>query len=332
MARPLRIEYPNAYYHVTNKSDTGRVLFPGEQYYRSFLTGVFEAATRLNVEVHGWCLLKNHYHLLVKTPEGNLSRFMRQVDGLYTQNYQKLKKRGGSVFKARYKSVLFQADTYLLPLSRFLHRLPLTIRQKPMSWRWSSLPLYLGGTGAGSVGAASIEAALVRTEVFEQLGPGGKSAQRYEAYMQDGNDEELERFYGKKNQLSILGDDKFRERARVALGPPATRGASKGALARKRPTLRKIVSTTADAMKVSVNSILRAARGPGSKNVPRWVAMYLCQETGGITLQVIAKHFGLQRYGTVSTTIGKLKQELAADSKLQALVQKLRRELAPGNS
>jgi putative transposase len=331
MARPLRIEYPNAYYHVSNKADMGRVLFPGEQYYRSFLTGVFEAATRLNVEVHGWCLLKNDYHLLVKTPEGNLSRFMRQVDGLYTQNYQKLRRQGGSVFRARYKSVLFQAEHYLLRLSRFLHLLPLTIRQKPFAWRWSSLPLYLSGTGAGSVGAASIEGALVRDDVFAQLGPVGKATQRYEAYMSAGNDEELQRFFGKKNQLSILGDDKFREKARVALGPAATRGSSKGVLARKRPSLTKIVNTTAAAMNVSPGSIVQAARGPGSKNVPRWVAMYLCQEAGGITLQVIAAHFGLQRYGTVSTTIGKLKQELAADSKLQAQVQKLRRELAPAS-
>jgi len=327
MARPLRIEFPNAYYHVSNKADAGQTLFPGESFYRSFLTGVFEAATRLNVEVHAWCLLKNGYHLLVKTPEGNLSRFMRQVDGLYTQNYQKLRNKGGSIFKSRYKSVLFQPERYLLPLSRYLHLLPATIRQKPFAWHWSSLPLYLGGKGAGSVGAASIEGALVRAEVLDLLGPGPKPAARYEAYLQAANDEDLLRFYGKKNQLSILGDDKFKSRARTALAPAATRGASKGALARKRPSLHRIVGTVATAMKVSPGSILQAARGPGSKNVPRWLAMYLCQEVGGITLQVIAEHFGLQRYGTVSTTIGKLKQELATNPKLPATVHKLRRTL-----
>jgi putative transposase len=319
MARPLRIEYPNAYYHVSNKSEKSQKLFPGDSYFQVFLSGVFEAAARLNVEVHCWSLLKHEYHLLVKTPEGNLSRFMRQVDGLYTQNYQRLKRTRGSVFRSRYKSVLFQPERYLLPLSRYLHRLP----PRYLSWRWSSLQAYLGKT-AGSVGAASVQSALVRNEV---LAPLGGNVTRYAEYLSEGSDIELVRFYNKKNQLSILGDDKFRSRARAALAPAATRGASKGALARKRPSLQKVVALVAEAFDVTGKSIVQAARGPSSKNVPRWVAMYLCQEVGGITLQVIAEHFGLQRYGTVSTTIGKLKQELVGAPKLELTLQKLRKQL-----
>jgi REP element-mobilizing transposase RayT len=320
MARPLRIEYPNAYYHVSNKAEENHKLFPGDQYFQVFLSGVFEAAARLNVEVHCWSLLKDEYHLLVKTPEGNLSRFMRQVDGLYTQNYQRLKRSKGSVFRSRYKSVLFQSERYLLPLSRYLHRLP----AKYLSWRWSSLQAYLGGKTTGSVGAASVQSALVRSEVLAHF---GGAAARYAAYLGEGSDAELLHFYSKKNQLSILGDDKFRLRAKAALAPAATRGASKGALARKRPSLQKIVNLVADSFEVTGKSIVQAARGPGSKNIPRWVAMYLCQEAGGITLQVIAQHFGLQRYGTVSTTIGKLKQELLDAPKLQLTIQKLRKQL-----
>ncbi|MDY6981945.1 MAG: helix-turn-helix domain-containing protein [Pseudomonadota bacterium] len=320
MARPLRIEYPNAYYHVSNRAEGAHKLFPGDQYFQIFLAGVFEAAARLNVEVHCWSLLKNEYHLLVKTPEGNLSRFMRQVDGLYTQNYQRLKKSKGSIFRSRYKSVLFQPERYLLALSRYLHRLP----ARYSSWRWSSLPAYTGGKTAGSVGAASVQSALVRNEVLAQV---GGAAARYAAYVAEGGDPELQRFYSKKNQLSILGDERFRSRARAALSPTETRGASKGALAKKRPGLQKIVALVAETFDVTPKSILQAARGPGSKNIPRWVAMYLCQEAGGITLQVIAQHFGLQRYGTVSTTIGKLKQEVLDAPKLQQTIQKLRKQL-----
>jgi len=79
---------------------------------------------------------------------------------------------------------------------------------------------------------------------------------------------------------------------------------------------------------VSEKSILKAARGPGSKNIPRWAAMYLCQELTGATLQEIAKRFGLKRYGTVSTTIGKLKNEFAEVPKSRAAVTKLRSRLA----
>lgn len=322
MARPLRIEYPNACYHVSNKAGPASGLFPAEQYYQAFLDGVREAATRFNVDLLGWCLLKNEYHLLIKTPEGNLSRFMRQVDGLYTQYYQKQKRRRGSVFRARYKSVLFQAENYLVPLSRYLHQLPRTARQNPLNWPWSSLPLYLGKPG--------YDGGLKPAEVLAHFGGAGQPEQcveAYAAYLQSNVERELLRFYGKKNQLSVLGDEKFRARARSVASISGARGVSKGAVARKRPTPDRIISSVADTFQVSDSSILHAARGPGSKNVPRWVAMYLCQEAAGITLQQIARQFGLQRYGTVSTTIGKLKGEFEEDPPLMTQVERIRRQL-----
>lgn len=322
MARPLRIEYPNAYYHVSNRAESTGGLFPTEQYYQAFLDGVREAATRFNVDVLGWCLLKNEYHLLIKTPEGNLSRFMRQVDGLYTQYFQKHKRRRGSVFRARYKSVLFQPEQYLAPLSRYLHNLPRTARQNPQAWPWSSVPLYLGRPGH--------DAGLKPDEVLAHFGTAEQAEQRiaaYATYLQAGADRELQRFYGKKNQLSVLGDEKFRERARSLASISGARGVSKGAVARRRPTPGKIISSVADTFQVSDSSILHAARGPGSKNVPRWVAMYLCQEAGGITLQKIAQQFGLQRYGTVSTTIGKLKDEFEENPPLMTRVETIRQQL-----
>lgn len=318
MARPLRIEYPNAYYHVSNKGDNTGGLFPSEQFYQAFLDGVREASSRFNVEVLAWCLLKNDYHLLIKTPEGNLSRFMRQVDGLYTQYYQKARRKRGSVFRARYKSVLFQAESWLVPLSRYLHNLPRTARQNALSWPWSSLQLYLNETS---------DTWLKTDEVLSQFGAAETARAAYADYMQAGHDRELSRFYGKKNQLSVLGDERFRARAKTLAAVSIERGVSKGAVARKRPTPGKIISSVADTFNVSGSSILHAARGPGSKNVPRWVAMYLCQEAAGITLQKIAQQFGLQRYGTVSTTIGKLKDEFEENPPLVSCVENIRQQL-----
>lgn len=327
MARPLRIEYPNAYYHVSNKADNTGGLFPSELYYQAFLDGVRESASRFNVDVLGWCLLKNEYHLLIKTPEGNLSRFMRQVDGLYTQFYQKNRRKRGSVFRARYKSVLFQSELYLAPLSRYLHNLPRAARQNPLAWPWSSVQHYL--PEPHSIVDSSKTPSLSADEVLAGFGAAAEARSNYCAYLQAPNDRELSRFYGKKNQLSVLGDEKFRARAKSLAAVTITRGISKGILARKRPTPGKIISSVADTFNVSGTSILHSARGPGSKNVPRWVAMYLCQEAGGITLQKIAQQFGLQRYGAVSTTIGKLKDEFEDDPPLMGRVERIRRELIP---
>lgn len=321
MARPLRIEFPNAYYHVSNRGEEGARIFPGVRYYESFLTAINEAAARLNVEILGYCLLANEYNLLIKTPEGNLSRFMRQVDGLYTQHYQKLRNEGGSVFKARYKSVLVQPEKHLLGVSRYIHNLPKKARTKPEAHSWSSLGAYIN--------KAKIPQWLNRDEVLSQMPAGARPNARYGAYVAEGVDAELAHFYGKLNLLSILGDERFKKRAQAKLSSGTARGKSKGPQARLRPSVKTVVTAVASQFKVSEKSIYQAARGPGSKNLPRWAAMYLCQELSGVTLQDIAKRFGLKRYGTVSTTIGKLKQEFIVSPKSFTAIKKLRKQLAP---
>lgn len=319
MARPLRIEYPDAVYHISNSGLDNQRIFPSAKYYETFLKGLGETCARLNVEVHAYCLLRDQYHLVIKTPEGNLSRFMRQVDGLYTQHYQRMKRSDGSLFKGRYKAVLVQPEKYLLPLSRYVHSL---VRAKDRStYPWSSFS-YLSRKAAPP-------AWFNRDETLRQLKcPAAKRQLAYKKYVSEGVDEELTHFYGKKNLSSVMGDARFKAsaaRKRSATGP---RGVSRGANAKWRPSCRQIISAVAKQFKVSEASIYKAARGPGSKNVPRWVAMYLCQELSATTLQSIAKLFRLKRYGTVSTTVGKLKHELRADSKLQATVDRLVRQLS----
>ena len=145
MARPLRIEYPDAYYHVSTRAEHGITLFPGPKFYKGFLAELADACARFNVEVHAYSLLRNEYHLLVKTPEGNLSRFMRQLNGLYTQLYQVQKNDRGSVFHSRYKAVLVQPKPYLLEVSRYIHNLAGSVKggSKPtLKSGWSSMEAY----------------------------------------------------------------------------------------------------------------------------------------------------------------------------------------------
>lgn len=323
MARPLRIEYPNAYYHVSNRGEVGLTLFPSEKYYQAFLAGLEEACERFNVQVHAYCLLRNEYHLLVKTPEANLSRFMRQVDGLFTQYYQTAKNTVGSVFHSRYKSVLLQAQPYLLEVSRYLHSLPARGQKQALDHPWSSMAYY-----------ANQHRPPVWFDITEVLGlmGKGKGARPYATYVtfvNAGPSEQIAAFYKRKNLLSILGDERFRKSARAKSSPEKPRGVSRGQSARQRPSMKQVVEAVAKAFKVDEKSIYQASRGPNSKNVPRWVAMHLCQELSSVTLQDIAGRFGLKRYGTVSTTVGKLKQELEADAALQKAVDLLKKRLRP---
>ncbi|MCB1672825.1 MAG: helix-turn-helix domain-containing protein [Gammaproteobacteria bacterium] len=321
MARPLRIEYPDAVYHVSNYGLEGQRVFPSDRYFEAFLAGLEETCSRLNVQVLAYCLLRDQYHLIIRTPEANLSRFMRQVDGLYTQQYQRLKKAEGSLFRGRYKAVLVQADKYLLPLSRYVHSLARSGDIKTYSW--SSYAAYVDKNNP--------PVWLDRETALRQLPvTAAKRRAAYDAYVAEGVDEEMSQFYGKKNLASIMGDDKFRKQAQRKRATTRVRGVSRGANAKWRPSCKDIVSEVAKQFKVSEESIYKAARGPGSKNVPRWVAMYLCQELSAVTLQAIARLFKLKRYGTVSTTVGKLKKEFAEDPRLQASTDRLARRLAKG--
>jgi putative transposase len=318
MARPLRIEYPDACYHVCNFGLDNQRVFPSRKYYESFLGALEETCARLNVEVLAYCLLQNEYHLLLKTPEANLSRFMRQIDGLYTQNYQRMKKTSGSLFRGRYKAVLVQPEKYLLPLTRYIHLGPK--KADPASHEWNSYAAYIN--------KIKPPAWLNRDEALQHLqAPANRRYVRYAEYVSEGVDEEMQRFYARKNLSSLMGDEKFRQQARKKRSPGSARGVSRGVNAKWRPSCKQIVTAVAKEFKVTEESIYHAARGPGSKNVPRWVAMYLCQELSAVTLQSIARLFKLKRYGTVSTTVGKLKKEMATDVKLQKTTEKLLKSL-----
>jgi REP element-mobilizing transposase RayT len=321
MARPLRIEFPDAVYHVSNYGLDSQRVFPSDRYFEAFLEGLEETCSRLNVQVHAYCLLRDQYHLAIKTPEANLSRFMRQVDGLYTQQYQRLKRTEGSLFKGRYKAVLVQPDKYLLPLTRYIHNL---VRSGGLEdYKWSSYSHY--------VSKKKPPAWLDRDSALRQLpGAATRRAAAYGAYVAEGIDEETAHFYGKKNLPSVMGDDSFRRQAQRKRSTTKVRGVSRGAHAKWRPSCKQIVSAVAKQFKVSESSIYSAARGPGSKNVPRWVAMYLCQELSAVTLQSIARLFKLKRYGTVSTTVGKLKKEFQQDPALLATSQRLAKRLSKG--
>lgn len=318
MARPLRIEYPNAVYHVFNRGLDSAQIFPSERYYQAFLNALAETCARCNVVVHAFCLLRDQYHLAVRTPEANLSRFMRQVDGLYTQHFQQLRRTSGSLFAGRYKAVVVEADRYLLPVSRYLHALAGESRLR--SWPWSSYGFYTGNGKPPPWFSCD--------EVLRQLDIGSGRRSAYAKYMKAGVDESLAHFYRRANLPSVLGGHSFHQRVRRLRDASRERGRSRGAAARWRPGCRQVVTAVARAFGVSEKSIYQAARGPGSKNLPRWLAMHLCQELAAVTLQEIAELFCLQRYGTVSTTVGKLKKEMQENRSLRLTCDRLTKLLS----
>ncbi len=125
MSRPLRIDYPGAWHHVMNRARRGSELYHDDEDYKVFLSLIQETSAIFHMNVSAYCLMPTHYHLLIQAEEGNLSRCMRHLNGVYTQKYNSRHNCDGAFFKGRYKSVLVQEDSYLLQLVRYIHRNPL---------------------------------------------------------------------------------------------------------------------------------------------------------------------------------------------------------------
>lgn len=114
MPRPLRIEYEGAWYHVMNRGANHQNIFHTNEHRKLFLELLTEINQQFYVELHSFCLMDNHYHLLIHTPFANLSKAMRYLDGVYTQRINRMMNRDGPLFRGRYKSILIEEDTYLL--------------------------------------------------------------------------------------------------------------------------------------------------------------------------------------------------------------------------
>jgi len=140
MARPLRIEYPGAVYHITTRGNARNDIFRDDRDRHNFLDILTETVRRYHWLCHAYCLMCNHYHLLIETPEANLSAGMRQLNGIYTQRYNLRHQTVGHVFQGRYKAVLVEKENYLLELCRYIVLNPVRagLVELPEYWQWGS--------------------------------------------------------------------------------------------------------------------------------------------------------------------------------------------------
>jgi len=140
MARPLRIEYPGAVYHITSRGNAGHNIYQDDQDREAFLSGFADVVKKCNWYCHTYCLMNNHYHLLIETPEANLSFGMRQLNGIYTQRYNRRHKKFGHIFQGRFKSILVDKENYLLELCRYIALNPVRAKlvARPDKWLWGS--------------------------------------------------------------------------------------------------------------------------------------------------------------------------------------------------
>ena len=140
MARPLRIEYEGAVYHVTSRGNAGQAIFADDEDRSEFLEILGDAVERFAWACHAYCLMSNHYHLLLETPHANLSSGMRHLNSVYTQRFNRRHRRAGHVLQGRFKSILVEKESHLLELARYVVLNPVRAKmvKSVRHWPWSS--------------------------------------------------------------------------------------------------------------------------------------------------------------------------------------------------
>lgn len=306
MPRPERIEFEGAFHHVMNRGRNQSDIFHDERYFNEFLKCLKEASEQFDAVIHAYCLMSNHYHLLIETPMGNLGRIMRHINGVYTQRHNWLNKSDGSLFKGRYKSVLVDEDDYLLQLTRYIHLNPIETKTPMVNdlvdYPWSSYPAYINQTECPTW--------LKRDKTYQMLGHRNRF-QGYRRYVEQGTDEDLKRYYGRYNILSVLGSGEFKENVVERVEEFEEKILEEGAITNK-PSADEIIEKISEYGNISQSELRQNSAGIRVPNPLRGFALYACRQYGGISKKEIAEAFNLTHPGSSSYLINKIRKEIAA--------------------
>ena len=207
MSRPLRIQYPDAWYHVMNRGRRGEKIFETKEDYWSFVDLLEELDGVFYVKIAAYCLMSNHYHLLLQTPDANLSRSMRHLNGVYTQRYNRRNGCDGQLFRGRYKSIVVESDSYSLELLRYIHRNPLEagLVDNLQKYPWSTHKPYL--SDAKKWKWLHKDYIL---KLFSQSKP--ESIRLYKRFVLNEIPEEINRIFGRRKLPAVLGSKSFVDR------------------------------------------------------------------------------------------------------------------------
>jgi REP element-mobilizing transposase RayT len=305
-----------------NRGAARQAIYLQPAHQQLFLALLGELLERFGIETHAYCLMDNHYHLLLHTPKGQLNRGMRHLNGLYTQRFNRREQRDGALFRGRYKAILVEADAYLLQVSRYIHRNPLEAGfTEPLErYRWSSYAAY--------VQCVCPEPWL---QCHHVLAMAGESPQQYGAFVQQAGDREVDAFYDRRHLKPILGGAAFRAQATQGLDVRHLELADARRL-QVPPTVARIIGAVATSYHVKPQVLTDGCRPQGELTTARNVAMWLCQVQRGLTLTEIAEVFRLGHYTSVSTAIGQVKRSVQSDAGLRQRLTDIQRCLDAGHS
>ncbi|MBI5187158.1 MAG: transposase [Nitrospinae bacterium] len=316
MARPWRIEFEGAFYHVMSRGNERRPIFLDAGDRSSFLKILGEMSKRFEVEVLAYVLMDNHYHLLLRTRRANLSQCMQWAGTTYTRRYNIKHGRSGHLFQGRFKNMLVENEKYITRLSCYIHRNPLRagLAKRLTDYQWSSYPVY----AYGKKPPEWLETKAVLLNVA-----GKDKHKSYREMVQNYSGEEKRTWEDFKHGL-FLGAQKFidRVKSRYSSEKPDKDVPQKRRVLR-HPNPEAVVKKAASALKWDMKFIMDAGRrATGGDKDKRDLLIFLLWDTGFYGNKEIGDIFGLS-YSSVSKSAAMIKERISKDRKMKQNYQKI---------
>ena len=274
MARPLRLEFAGALYHITSRGDRREAIYEDDDDRLTFLSVLERVCDTYNWVCYAYCLMDNHYHLLIETPDSNLSKGMRQLNGMYTQTFNRMNNRVGHVFQGRYKAILVEKDSYLLELSRYIVLNPVRANmvRSAKEWPWSSYRSTVGAVkGLSCLNTEWLLAAFAKRKSV--------AIEKYKQFVAQGTGQLSPSDMLRKQMY--LGSDKFVEEMQALID--GDKELSEIPSSQRRPAPKPLAEYK-------------------NASEDRNTAIISAYKSGGYTLKEIGDYFGLH-YSSVSGII-----------------------------
>jgi REP element-mobilizing transposase RayT len=303
-------------YHITSRGNEGKAIFLERGDRLKFLDILADYHVRFGILIHAYVLMDTHYHLILGTPRGNLLKVMHGLNSGYTGYFNRKNKRKGHLFQGRYKGILVEKETYLLPLSRYIHLNPYRagLVKKPEQYEWSSYPAYIGKAGRAKW--------IYPGWVLAPFDGGGKGAGRkYRQYVEDGMGV-AEPFLPKVFGQIVLGGDGFVETVKDMVKRKVL---SREIVERKKLqegiSLEKVGQVVTDAFRIKEEEIL----GKGTRgNFPRQAALYLAKRLTGKGNREIGEFFGGIQASAVSKAAARVEKEMSRNWSVRNQMERLK--------
>ena len=307
------MEFEGALYHLTGRGNARERIFADEADCAKFVQLLVESLERYEVALQGYVLMGNHYHLIAETRRANLGRWMHWLTTAYTVYFNRRHHRVGHLFQGRYKSILVEAEGYLLGLSRYVHLNPVRgkvigrgdpvqRRKRLRKWRWSS---YRGYSGL-----AKAEQWVSQERVLGEMGGrAGRRRLRYRRFVEEGLTREIDNPLEAAQWQTALGGEHFLQRLRDHLEGRKEQHREVPALRqlRRRPEAQSILGCVARVYRCSKKELLdrRVSRG----NEAKAVAMVIIWDCCGMSLQEVGQLFGGAGYTAIAQMIRRTREK-----------------------